>query len=78
MASTVDDWFKRPRFSRLACVLYPHLTDADTQRQMNELARGEGKRPPSGPSLLQDGDWWASMKKGGVSPLGGEAKGKVK
>jgi hypothetical protein len=41
-----DDFLKLPREQRLARVLYSHLTDADTQRQMAEIAKREGKQPP--------------------------------
>lgn len=40
------DWMKRPRESRLANVLYPHLSDGETQRELSEIARSEGKRSP--------------------------------
>jgi hypothetical protein len=40
------DWWSLPRQSRLAAVLYPHLTDAETQRDMAEIARGENKKSP--------------------------------
>jgi hypothetical protein len=40
------EWHKRPRIERLANVMYPHLADAETQRQMAEIARGEGRRSP--------------------------------
>jgi hypothetical protein len=40
------DWHSLPRQSRLAAVLYPHLTDAETQRDMAAIARGEGKKSP--------------------------------
>jgi hypothetical protein len=40
------DWHSLPRQSRLAAVLYPHLTDAETQRDMAALARNERKKSP--------------------------------
>jgi hypothetical protein len=40
------DWHSLPRQSRLAAVLYPHLTDAETQRDMANIARGENKKSP--------------------------------
>jgi hypothetical protein len=40
------DWFELPRQSRLAHVMYPHLSDGETQRDIAELARGEGKKSP--------------------------------
>jgi hypothetical protein len=39
-------WHQRPRAERLAAVMYPDLTDAETQREMAQLARNEGRRPP--------------------------------
>jgi hypothetical protein len=39
-------WHELPRSSRLARVLYPHLTDAETQREVAALARNEGKKSP--------------------------------
>jgi len=41
-----DTWNKRTRMSRLASVLYPHLADEETRREMKALARREGKRAP--------------------------------
>jgi hypothetical protein len=63
-----DDWSSRTRLSKLASVLYPHLADEATRKQMIELARGEGKRPPAQQPLLSD------HERGVVSPLGGRAK----
>jgi hypothetical protein len=63
-----NDWSSRTRLSKLASVLYPGLADEDTRRQMTELARGEGKRPPAQQPLLSDAE------RGAVSPLGGRAK----
>jgi hypothetical protein len=45
------NWSKRDRSSKLASILYPHLTTKETQQEMNELAKAEGKRPPQGPTL---------------------------
>jgi hypothetical protein len=41
-----DDWHRRSRSQKLAAVLYPNLTDADTRRQMQTLSNNEGKRSP--------------------------------
>jgi hypothetical protein len=62
------EWAGRTRISKLASVLYPGLADEDTRRQMAELARGEGKKPPAVRPLLHD------HTRGCVSPLGGKAK----
>jgi len=40
------DWMKRPRESKLANVLYPNLSDAETQKEVSEIARSEGKKSP--------------------------------
>ena len=66
--TTRDDWHKRTRNQRLACVLYPNQTTEDTRRQMRELAGNELKRPPTATPLLSD------KSRGALSPLGGEAK----
>ena len=62
------NWSERTRMSKLASVLYPGLADEDTRRQMTELARGEGKRPPATQPLLSD------HARGCISPLGGKAR----
>jgi hypothetical protein len=59
-----EGWFQKPRSSRLASVLWPHLTSPETRKQMEEIARGEGKRPPQGPNLLPHVPWDAQLKKG--------------
>jgi hypothetical protein len=58
-----SEWFKRPRLSRLACVMYPHLTDQNTRDQMAALAKNEGKRPPQAPNLLPYVGWDANLKR---------------
>jgi hypothetical protein len=63
-----QSWHERTRMQRLASVLFPGLADEDTRRQMAELARGEGKRPPATQPLLAD------HTRGCQSPLGGRAK----
>jgi hypothetical protein len=40
------DWHELPRESRLARVMFPHLADAESQRDMANIARGENKRSP--------------------------------
>jgi hypothetical protein len=40
------DWHSLPRQSRLARVMYPHLADAESQRDMAYWARNEGKKSP--------------------------------
>jgi hypothetical protein len=40
------DWHSLPRQSRLAAVMYPHLSDGETQRDIAELAMNEGKKSP--------------------------------
>jgi hypothetical protein len=40
------DWHSLPRQSRLAAVMFPNLADAETQRDMAQLARNEGKKNP--------------------------------
>jgi hypothetical protein len=65
MTKLKDDqslWHKRPRLSRLACVMYPHLTDQNTRDQMAALAKNEGKRPPMGPNLIPYTSWDANLK----------------
>jgi hypothetical protein len=57
-----SDWFKRPRMSRLAAVMYPHLTDENTRKQMEAICRGEGKRPPQGPNLIPYVGWDEKLK----------------
>jgi hypothetical protein len=39
-------WHSKPRIERLAAVMYPHLTDAATQREMAQLAANEQKKSP--------------------------------
>jgi hypothetical protein len=58
-----SDWFKRPRMSRLAAVMYPHLTDQNTRDQMAALAKNEGKKPPMGPNLIPYTSWDANLKR---------------
>jgi hypothetical protein len=68
MMKAPQDWWSRPRLSRLASVLYPQHADEATRREMSEIARGEGKRPPASQPLLAD------AQRGCQSPLGGKAK----
>jgi hypothetical protein len=58
-----QEWFKRPRLSRLACVMYPHLTDQNTRDQMAALAKNEGKRPPQSPNLLPYVGWDEKLRR---------------
>ena len=62
-----NDWHKRTRNQKLACVLYPNQTDEDTRRQMRQLSSNELKKPPAAQPLLPD------HKRGSLSPLGGAA-----
>jgi hypothetical protein len=64
-----ESWHERPRMSRLSSVLYPHMTDQETQDQMAKLAANEKRKPPEPPTLLDD------RTRGAVSPLGNVAKG---
>lgn len=61
-----DKWHDRPRSSRLANVMFPHLADKETRAEMEGFARNEGKRLPD-PKLLKD------PERGSISPLGGTA-----
>jgi hypothetical protein len=47
-----ETWFQRPRSSRLASVLWPDLTTPEVRKEMNDIAKAEGKRPPFGPNLI--------------------------
>ena len=38
------DWDNRDRMSKLASVMYPNLSDPETQREMLSLAQAEGKQ----------------------------------
>ena len=58
-----SDWFKRPRMSRLAAVMYPHLTDQNTRDQMAALAKNEGKKPPQGSNLIPYVGWGEQLKR---------------
>ena len=40
-------WNTKSRAEKLAAVLYPNLTDAQTQATMAALARNEGKKSPT-------------------------------
>jgi hypothetical protein len=42
-----QSWKDLPRETKRACVLYPGLAPPEIQREMNELAKGEGKRSPT-------------------------------
>ena len=48
------DWHSLPRQSRLAAVMYPHLSDGETQRDIAELARNEGKKSPMQARMEQE------------------------
>jgi hypothetical protein len=39
-----EDWHSRPRLERLANLMYPHLSDASTQKEVLGLAANEGKQ----------------------------------
>ena len=65
------DWWARSRLNRLGSILYPSLADEATRREMTEIARREGKRPPASPTLLKDN------ARAAVSPLGGKAKSTI-
>jgi hypothetical protein len=39
-------WHDLPREGRLARCMYPNLAEPQFQREMDELARAEGKRSP--------------------------------
>jgi hypothetical protein len=51
-------WHSRPRMSRLANVMYAHLSDPDTQKEMAQIAKNEGKRPPIEPGRPVKKDIW--------------------
>jgi hypothetical protein len=57
-----NEWFKKPRMSRLASVMYPHLCDESTRKQMNDICRAEGKKPPQDPNLIPYTSWDANLK----------------
>lgn len=66
MAKLKDlDWKDLPRSSKLANVLYP--AHSEFGKQMNDAARQDGKKPPTGPQRLIDAE------RSYVSPLGGTA-----
>jgi hypothetical protein len=66
MAKT--DWHSRPRSEKFAAVMYPGLVPEEVRREMALIAKGENRRAPAGPSLLND------KTRGAVSPLGGQAR----
>jgi hypothetical protein len=63
-----DEWSRRARQSKLASVLYPHLTSQTTQAEMAELSKNELKRAPTAGTLL------GHHVRGPVSPLDGRTK----
>jgi len=64
----MDEWDQRSKQSKLASVLYPGLTTEKTRAEMQDRAKGEGKRPPAATPLLDH------VTRGALSPLGGRAK----
>ena len=48
------DWHSLPRQSRLAAVMYPHLTDGETQRDMAYWAKSDNKKSPMQARLEQE------------------------
>jgi len=40
------DWDHRDRMSKLAQVMYPNLSDRETQREMAQLSANQGKKSP--------------------------------
>ena len=42
-------WAELSRNEKLASVLYPGHVSQSRRREMEEIAKGEGKRPPHGP-----------------------------
>ena len=60
-----NTWSKRTRMEKLANVLFSDQADAGTRKEMADIAKGEGKRPPQGARLISD------HQRGAVSPLGG-------
>jgi hypothetical protein len=44
-------WFDRPLMSRIAGVMYPNLVDPETKKQMDDIAKANGKRPPGSPPV---------------------------
>jgi hypothetical protein len=61
-------WHQRTRTERAANVMFPHLSDEETKKQMATLSRNENKQAPSGAKLLSD------KERGFLSPLGGKAR----
>ena len=55
-------WYKRPRSSRLASVLWPDLTTPEVRKEMEAICRAEGKKPPQGPNLIPYTSWDANLK----------------
>jgi hypothetical protein len=63
-----EKWHDRPRLERLAHVMYPHLSDPETQRQMMETAAVEGKqagmqRRIDAGAQQKPKSWWGSEAK---------------
>jgi hypothetical protein len=43
--------------------MYPHLAEPEYQKEMADIARANGKRPPTGPSFNKDGPGWDEQLK---------------
>ena len=58
-------WRELTQEQKIARVMYPHLAEPEYQREMADIARANGKRPPQGPDFIKDGPGWdAQLKKG--------------
>ena len=66
-ASKRPAWHERDRASKLANTAWPHLADAETQREMSAILKAEGRRPLQVQKLL------SHAQRGAMSPLGGAA-----
>jgi hypothetical protein len=58
-------WHQLSREQQIARVMYPHLCEPEYQKEMGEIAKANGKRPPQGPSLIKDGPGWPEQLKKG-------------
>jgi len=56
-------WHKLTLEQRIARVMYPHLAEPEYQKEMADIARANGKRPPTGPSFNKDGPGWDEQLK---------------
>jgi hypothetical protein len=63
----MSDWAKLDRFSKLASAMFPDLVPPERRKEMDAIARREGKSL-RGPNLISD------KARKHLSPLGGEAK----